>query len=592
MDFRRLFDILHYQQSKYPGKKVLAGKQNHQWKYYSTADCIREMESVSAGLLDLGLKKGDKVAIISHNGSPTWNLLDMGLLQIGVVVVPIHATISKEHLEYILREAKIKYVFASNKEMYAKIQDVINSSLVVKKVFTFEKHQDIPSYKDLLIVPNENHQATFQTYRAAIHEDDLATIIYTSGTTGMPKGVMLSHKNIVSNIKAIISLIPINYSKRTISFLPLSHIFERMTTYTYMAVGASLHYAESMETVLENIKEVRPHYFSSVPRLLEKMYDRILEEGNKRNFISRKILSWAINLGEQFQENQRNSLFYKIQLFFARILVFGQWKRALGGRVDGIVVGAAALQEKLARLFSATGIKVREGYGLTESSPVVSFNRFNPGLYSFGTVGVPIPGLEVKIRQFENSEEGEIMVKGPGVMMGYFEKPEATAEVLTKDGWLHTGDVGKFVHKRFLQITDRKKDIFKTSSGKYVAPQRLENLLKSSDLIEQCLIIGFQKPFVSALIVPSFPALEKWCKKNDIHWTAPKYMIHNPLVEAHFSKLIDNFNQNLARHEKIRKHLLLEEEWTLENGEITPTLKIVRHAILDKFSKDILKLYS
>ncbi len=591
MDFRRLFDLFLYQEAKYPQKKALSIKNGPRWESHSTQDCIQNINELSAGFLDLGFKKGDKAAIVAHCGSPTWNFVDLALQQIGVVTVPIHSVVSNDDLIFILKDSGAKICFASNRELYEKVYSIKGSALNLKHIYTFENLPEASHWQTIKTPPTENHLAQFQTFRAAIHEDDLATIIYTSGTTGQPKGVMLSHKNIVSNIKATISLLPINCDKRVISFLPMSHIFERMVTFTYIAVGASIYYVERVDEAINLMKEIRPHYFTSVPRLLEKFYDVILEQGIEKNAISRKILHWAIRIGEQYKGTRNIGLFYWFKLKIANMLVFRQWRKALGNKVEGIMVGAAALRPKLGRLFSAAGIPVREGYGLTETSPVVSSNRFEPGLVRFGTVGIPVPGVEVKIYQPDEAGEGEILVKGPNVMMGYHNLPEETARVLKEDGWFHTGDVGKFVHKRFLKITDRKKDIFKTSSGKYVAPQVIENQLKTSPFIEQCMILGFKRPFVTALIVPSFPMLKSWCLENNVHWTAPRYMVLNPKVTQMFQGIVDSCNEQFSNHQKVKKFTLLYEDWTIESGEVTPTLKLSRHKILKHREKEIEKMY-
>jgi long-chain acyl-CoA synthetase len=592
MDFRRLFDIFHYQQARYPQKVALAHRVDHHWNTFSTQECITWINKISAGLLQLGLKKGDKAALIADTGSAWWNFLDIAMLQIGVVVVPLHDTTHPRDLEFILKDADVKYCFASSRQLYERILEVQPETPTLKKVFTFEKYPDLPSLQDILVEPDERHLSSFQTFKAVIHEDDLATIIYTSGTTGTPKGVMLSHKNIISNIKSIISLIPVNCDKTTFSFLPLSHVFERMVTYTYMAVGASLYYSESGERMIEDLQDVRPHYFTAVPRVLERLYDRILAEGQKRTRLKRRLLRWALRLGERYREHKVPSLLYWIQLRLASILVFHSWRRLLGNRVQGIVVGAAALQEKLARIFSAAGLEIREGYGLTETSPVVAFNHFGPGMYKFGTVGLPVPGVEVKIDQPNEKGEGEILVKGPNIMLGYHQQPGETEKVIDEQGWFHTGDIGLFVQKRFLKVTGRKKDIFKTSSGKYVAPQYVEQQLRHSPFIDQCLVIGFQKPFVAALIVPQMEQLKSWCLRNNVHWTAPPYMVLNPKVESLFEDLVEQINQSLDSHERIQKFLLLPESWTIENGEMTPTLKLRRQVIEEKQAEAIEKLYA
>ena len=589
IDFRRLFDIFPYQQAKFPNKVALVSKQNVGWKKYSTDECITQINRVSAGLLNLGLKRGDKVGIMTQLGSPLWNFVDLGTQQIGAVVVPLHAQIREHEIEYILNDAEVKFLIVANREFYERVSVVKDKVLSLKKVFTFEKLPNIPSYEDLITEPTAKHLAEFEGRKASIHEDDLATIIYTSGTTGDPKGVMLSHKNMVSNIKATISLVPINNGNRTLSFLPMSHVFERMVTYTYMAVGASVYYAERRETVAENIKEVRPHYFASVPRFLEKVYDSIIEKGNERGKLTRKILNWAIRVGERYDGKMGLLYFFKLKI--ADLLVYRRWRQALGGKVEGVVVGAAALQPHLGKLFSAAGIEIREGYGMTETSPVISFNRFEPGGVRFGTVGIPIPSVEVKIENPDEDGEGLILVKGPNVMLGYHNLPERTMEKKSEDGWFKTGDVGKFVHKRFLQITGRKKDIFKTSSGKYIAPTILEQKLNASKFINSSMIIGFQKPFVTALIVPNFFHLKKWCAENNVHWTGPQFMAINPKVESLMKMVVEEINTHLKNEERVRKFHLCYQPWEVATGEMTYTLKLRRNVIEEKHKKDIEKMY-
>lgn len=594
MDFRRLFDILPYQQARYPQKIALADRQGINWNYYSTQDCLTQINKVSAGLLHLGLKKGDKVGIMTTLGSPRWNFLDLGMQQIGVITVPIHASISNTDLVYILRETVMKFCVVANRELYNKLMSIKDEVPFLQKIYTLEKLPDVPGWEDLIKEPTARHYESFQTYKAAIHEDDLATIIYTSGTTGEPKGVMLSHKNIVSNIKAIIALTPINASKRSISFLPMSHIFERMATFTYMAAGTSIYYVSNRDKLDEVIKEIKPHFFAAVPRFLEKAYEQIIERSQAKGKLVARLVNWAIKLGKRFKGSKKMNLLYWIKLLFADVLVYRIWRKGLGGKVEGIMVGAAALNPELGRLFSAAGLEVREGYGLTETSPVVSFNRFEPGGVRFGTVGIPVPGVEIKIDNDTIDEEGvgEILVKGPNVMLGYFKKEEETKKVLEEGGWLRTGDVGTIINKHFLKITDRKKDIFKTSRGKYIAPQRLENQLRLSPYIEQVMILGHNRPYISALIVPCFPILQQWCEENGVHWTGPQFMVLNPKVKQLFEKEIEAINQLLLNHERVKKFHLLHQDWSEQEGELTPTLKIKRDIVKDHYKKEIENIYA
>ncbi|MCB0520664.1 MAG: long-chain fatty acid--CoA ligase [Lewinellaceae bacterium] len=588
MNFQRLFDILPYQLAKYPQKVALAGRQHGTWKTYSTEECLHTLRQLSTGLLRLGVNKDDKASILAHCGSPLWNLFDMALQQIGAVVVPIHATTLEKDLAYIFQDAGVKLCLVSNQEMLAKVKALNNSSL---SVFSFEKIPGGRHWEELLATPTPTELELLEALKKSIARTDLATIIYTSGTTGQPKGVMLTHRNIVSNIKAILTLVPVNYHKNALSFLPLSHILERMVTYLYMAAGTSVWYGESIDTIYKDMQEVRPHFFTAVPRILERMHDRALETRKSRGALGRRLFDAAIAWGKDYDPLEKLSPLYWIRHQLFDWLVYRQWRKVLGGNVEGVVVGAAALQPRLAKLFCAAGIPVREGYGLTESSPVVAFNHFEPGLYRFGTVGIPVPGVEVKIEVENGSEEGEILVKGPNVTNGYYNQPGETAAVLTPDGWLHTGDVGKFVHRRFLQITDRKRDIFKTSSGKFVAPQRVENALIASPYIQQAMAVGYNQPFVAALIVPEFAALERWCRENNIHWTGPQFMALNPKVLKFMEGILEDINQSLEPHEQVRKFTLLHGEWTAAGGELTFTLKLARNVLKEKFRKEIEAMY-
>ena len=591
MDFKKLFEILPYQLKRYSQPKALVYHYNNDWISFSTEESLKKIQKISAGFLNLKIKKGDTVAIMSRFGSPIWNMVDFALQQIGLIVIPLHSTMSSKALSYVLNDAKVKYCIVTNQQMHKAVSDIKKDTAELKEIYSFEKIDGVKHWEELLVTPSQEHLEIIKNTSEAISENDLATIIYTSGTTGNPKGVMLSHKNILSNIQSIISMVPVNYQKRTMSFLPMSHIFERMVTYTYMVVGASIHYVDSLENISGRMQEVKPHFFTSVPRFLEKTYDTILERGAAKGKMATKILHWGIGVGEQYSKEENFDLFYKFKLGLADFLVFRHWRKALGGNIEGVVVGAAAMQAHLGRLFSAAKIEIREGYGLTETSPVVSFNRFEPGGVRFGTVGIPIPGVEVKIENADENGEGEILVKGPNVMMGYYNLADRTAEVINKEGWFHTGDIGKIVHKKFLQITDRKKDIFKTSYGKYIAPLELENHLKESPYIEQCMIIGFNRPHVSALIIPNMPMLQKWCGDNKVHWTAPQFMVINPKVEAFMKKHIEELNNLLPSHKQVKAHQLLFEEWTAENGTLTHTLKLKRNDIIQQFEKQIEEMY-
>ncbi len=591
MNFQRLFDLLPFQAYRYPQKIALAHKVQGQWQSYATHDCLEIIEELSSGLIELGLQPGDKVGIMSAVGSPPWTMLDLSLQQIGVIVVPLHTSIADTSLHHILQEAELLYCFVANEDLYQRVQNLQAQLPRLQGIYTLQKVNTLPHWESLRQSPSKGQCEQIDARKAAIRPDDLATIIYTSGTTGRPKGVMLSHRNLVSNIKAIISLLPITYFDRTISFLPMSHIFERVAIYTYITVGASVYYAESVDRILDNIAEVKPQYFTAVPRLLERMYDSIQEMATAQSPWQRRMLVWAMRLGEKAQANTQTGLGFRLQRQLADLLVYRRWRKVLGGQVKGVIVGAAALQPQLGKLFSVAGIHIREGYGLTETSPAIAFNRFEPGGVHFGTVGIPLPGVEVRI-DAEEGEEGEILVRGPNVMQGYYQQPERTKEVIDSEGWFHTGDVGKMVFKRFLQITDRKKDIFKTSSGKYVAPQQVENLLKSSRFISQCMVVGYKRPYVIALIIPNFIHLQRWCEANQVHWTSPPYMIINPKVEQFYHNLISELNKELNKEARIRRIHLLHEEWSVSGGEYAQTLKLRRSFILQKYQKAIESLYT
>jgi long-chain acyl-CoA synthetase len=581
-----LFDIPSLQAKRYPQKIALSNYEQGKWIHFSTADFCEYINKASTFLLEKGLKKGDTIAIIGKIGTPYWNMLDFGALQLGIVVVPILSGISWYQFEYIIVEADIKHLFYTTDEDRA-----LYHSILDQQFFCYVLNM---SFFQQLKTPNNNAIDVIEQHKKKISPNELATIIYTSGTTGEPKGVMLSHQNIVSNIKAIIPLIPELQQKRIVSFLPLSHIFERTATFTYLTLGASIFYTNGIENLEVCLKTIKPQYFSAVPRLIEKMYDKVLEKREQSNLILRTIIDWALSEGNDFEGEHRESIFDYIKRSLANLIVYRAWRNALGGKIEGIIVGAAALQPKLSRLFSAANIPIREGYGCSETSPVIAFNRFNPGGYMYGTVGMPIPGVEVKIDTSDESinGEGEILVKGPNVMLGYFKKAEANAEVFTEDGWFRTGDIGHFTNKWFLKITDRKRDIFKTSNGRFVSPQIIENLLKTSAYIDQCMAWGLGKPYVVALVVPNFHLLKEWCQAKQIHWTAPQYMVLNPKVQKFYTKLIADLNEHLSQNEQVVKFHLLYQEWSIQTEELTPTLKMRRRIIFEKNEKQIMDLYN
>ncbi len=601
MDFNRLFEVLEYQQHRYPQQVAMAGRSHHQWHTWTTAELLAERDRLSAGLLHNGLHEGDKVGILAHCGSPQWVMADAALLQLGMIPVPIHATARPDEIRHIAQDAALRACFVSNADMLDKLEA---AEVQIPLLFSFQDELPdtgdsvsaaLKTWQDLVCDPDEHLKGRIQYLRNGIRPEHLATILYTSGTTGLPKGVMLTHTNIISNIKSVLAIVPVGPGTTVVSFLPMSHIFERMVTYAYQAAGAPLWFAESVESLPRILPELRPHFMTAVPRVLERMYERLQEERGKGGPLRRKILDWAMALGERYPYSGGETLpfDYYVKRLLADVLVFRQWRKRMGGRIRYIAVGAAALQPRLGRLFSAAGIEVREGYGLTETSPVIAFNRFEPGGVHFGTVGIPAPGVEVRISREQDEEgNGEIEVRGPNVMSGYLHLPEETASRFTADGWFRTGDVGRFEHKRFLKVTGRKSEIFKTTSGKFVAPAYVEQQLLISPFISQCMVTGANRPFVGALIVPEFAILENWCKENKVHWTAPQFMILNPKVEKLIRQEIEAINETrLGTIEKVRQFQLLYEPWTTENGLLTPTLKMRRDRIAQQFAAEIEKMF-
>jgi len=579
MDFTRLFDLPYYQKELNPLEDMLAAKKGGQWIVYDTHQVIDIINQLSGALLQLGVQPKDKIAIISNN-RPEWNFTDLAIQQCGAISVPVYPTISNREYVYIFNDAEINYVFVEGEDLYQKVASIKNECTTLKEIFTFEKVSNAKYWEDILI-ENETHQLQLEELKKGINDNDLATILYTSGTTGNPKGVMLSHANIVSNIKATMSIVPFKIGQRTFSFLPMSHIFERMVNYSYMAVGAPIYYASSLDNIAEELKEVKPYYFTAVPRLLEKVYENIEKKGKSLTGFKRMLYNWSIKLANDYVETKQETW----QLKLARKLVFSKWKDALGGNVLGIVTGAAALSSKLGNTFEAAGIVVREGYGLSETSPVIAVNRFEPGSYKFGTVGLPIPGVEVKI-----NEDGEICSRGPNTMLGYYNQPELTAEVIDKDGWFHTGDIGKW-DGDFLKITDRKKALFKTSGGKYVAPQVIENKLKEAVEIDQIMVVGSNKKFVSALIVPNYEFVKKLCKEDHIIVDSNWLCLQKDAIQKYFQQVIDLHNKHFSQTEKIKKFTLLAAEWTIESGELTPSMKIKRKVVEEKYAREIDLMY-
>ncbi|HWY37123.1 MAG TPA: long-chain fatty acid--CoA ligase [Bacteroidia bacterium] len=569
-DFR-LFDLLHHLKEMPLKEDALAAKENGAWRKYSTQKYIDSVNYLSYAFINLGLKAGDKIGLISNN-RPEWNFVDYACLQTGVINVPLYPTISEHDLKFVIEDAEIKYFFVANEALYQKVKTAAGN-VAIKDIYTFCNEQK--NLKQLIAEGKNNpREKELEAIKASIKNTDLATIIYTSGTTGNPKGVMLSHKNFISNIIGVQDLCPFKNTWRTLSFLPLNHVLERVVCYLYTSRGFSVYYAENLETIGDNLKDVKPQMFVTVPRLLEKVYEKIVTTGSNLKGIKKVLFFWALNLGLRYEQHGANGWWYEFQLKIANKLIFSKWREALGGNIVGIVSGGAALQPRLARVFHAARIKVLEGYGLTESSPVIAVNNYYDENIKIGTVGPVIHNVQVKI-----AEDGEIYAKGDNIMLGYYKQPELTKEVIDADGWLHTGDIGVIEDGKFLRITDRKKEIFKTSGGKYITPQAIENKLKESRFIEQAMVIGENQKFPAAFIVPAFAFLKEWCAKHQITYTTNEEIIKNKAVLERIMKEVEKGNTELAQYEKIKKIALLPKEWTIDKGELTPKLSLKRKVI-------------
>ena len=587
----RLFDFFA-QRMHEPKSILLSGKEGGQWREYSIAEVKDIVDRLSAGLLALGygpqnmsVEGRDKIAVLSKN-RPEWMFLDLATQQIGVVLVPLYPTIHINDLEFVLNDAGVKGVFVNDEELFHKVQTVRGKTTTIREVYSFEHVSGAPHWKEILSLGKQEHFQAIETHSARINIDDLFTIIYTSGTTGTPKGVMLSHRNILSNVMASLPVFPPGSNQKALSFLPLNHIFERMVTYVYLFKGAAIYYAESLDTIGDNLKEVKPNMFTTVPRLLEKVYDKIMAKGAELTGIKRKLFFWAHALAEKFEINKNRGAGYNLQLALANKLIFSKWREALGNNIQCIVTGGAACQVRLIRIFTAARIVIMEGYGLTETSPVVAVNRFNEEGRRFGTVGPLIENVEVKI-----AEDGEILCKGPNVMMGYYKRPDLTAEAI-KDGWYYTGDIGTIEEGKFLKITDRKKELFKTSGGKYVAPLPIENKLKESPFIEQVMLVGAEKKFVGALIVPAFPNLCDWARKQHLPEMSNDELIRHPKVQELYKDLIESFNKFFNHVEQVKKFELLPHEWTVDTGEMTPKLSLKRKVVMEKYRGAVERMYA
>jgi len=586
----RLFDCIEWQLQKGATYTMMAAKENGSWKEYSVQEVAAIVNKLSAGLLKMGFGKKsstpeerDKIAIISKN-RPEWLMLDLAVQQIGAVLTPVYPTINELELEFILKDAAVEIIFVNDANLAEKVNNIKANLPGLQQIFSFEKTANVKYWEEILS-DDETYLKEVKSISEKIKYEDLATIIYTSGTTGKPKGVMLSHKNILSNVLDSMPCFPPGDHLKALSFLPLNHIFERMVSYLYLYKGTSIFFAESMETIGDNLKEITPNLFTTVPRLLEKVYERIMQKGEELSGIKRRLFFWAHSLAEKFEINKNKGAFYKLQLSIANKLIFSKWREALGNELICIVSGGAACQVRLIRIFTAAKMPIMEGYGLTETSPVISVNRFQEEGRMFGTVGPLIKNVEVKL-----AADGEILCKGPNVMMGYYKRPDLTAESM-EDGWFKTGDIGMIINNRFLKITDRKKEMFKTSGGKYVAPVVIELKMKESPYVENIMVTGEGEKYVGALIVPAFNTLKEWAKNKNIVYSNNEELLQNEQVKELFKNEVENYNGQFNHVEQIKKFELLANEWTVDTGEMTPKLSLKRKVIMEKYKEAIRRIY-
>lgn len=551
----------------------------------STQDYINYANSVSRALIKLGIQPGDKIAMISNNRSE-WNICDIGIQQVGAISVPVYPTIDSASYAYIFNDASVKLCIVSDQELADKVNAIKGQVATLTDIYSFVDCKGATNWKELNEPPNAELDAEVEKRKAAIKGQDLVTLIYTSGTTGNPKGVMLCHDNLLSNVKACEPRLPVGKDAKSLSFLPVCHVYERMIMYLYQYTGVSIYFAESLDTIGDDLKDVKPNVFTAVPRLLEKVYDKIVAKGDALSGIKRKLFFWSLALGEEYDVVGKSG-WYKFKLGIARKLVFSKWQEGLGGNVEAVACGSAALQPRLARVFMAAGIPVMEGYGLTETSPVVSVNMEKDNKVRIGTTGTVLDKVTVKI-----AEDGEILVKGPNVMMGYYNQPEKTAEVIDKDGWFHTGDIGTFVEGEYLKITDRKKEMFKTSGGKYIAPQVMENKFKESRFIEQIMVIGENEKMPAALVVPDIEFVKEWASRKGMNFGSTyEELANNEALKDRIAKEIASYNENFGNWEQIKVFEIVAGAWTVEGGELTPTMKPKRKVIMQKYDHLVQKIY-
>ncbi len=583
----RTFDILQRTIKEFPRKDALGGKKGGQWYTYSTEEYYLKSHQFAMGLLAMGYKKGDKIATVANN-RPEWNFADMGMSMTGVVHVPIYPTLGEDEYRYILKHAEVKMLLVGDSKLYESMLPLAN--LLEISVYAFEEVEGAKNYQEILDLgesQKKDWEAKLEELKDSIKPEDLATLIYTSGTTGVPKGVMLTQENLVSNFVAHSKMHNLGKDHHVISFLPLCHVYERSVNYHFQYKGMGVYYVGNLSQIVSAIKEIKPHMFNSVPRLLEKVYDGFVAKGKELSGIKKALYFWALNLTQHFEYNKKYSPLMSIKIKIADKLIYSKWRAALGGNIVYVVSGGAALQPRIARVLGMAGMFNLEGYGLTETSPVIAVNNPATKEMMIGTVGPILEGAEVKI-----AADGEILCKGPGVMKGYYKAPELTNEVIDEDGWFHTGDIGTLIDNKYLKITDRKKEIFKLSGGKYIAPQMIENKLKASNLIEQVMVIGANEKFASALISPNFPFLHDWAAEHKLHYEDNKALIQLPEVSSLIQKEVAKINKTLGSHEQINRIRLVCEEWTPASGELSPTLKLRRNIVAVKYQHLINDIYS
>lgn len=584
----RTFDVLERILTELPRLDALGGKNGNDWYVYSTSEYVEKSHQLALGLMALGLKKGDKVATVTNN-RPEWNFADMGMAMTGIVHVPIYPTIGEDEYSYILEHAEIKALFVGDKKLFEKLSPIVARLPEITHVYSFEEIEGVPYFEELLQL-GESHKAELaeqlEQIKSEVDPDDLATIIYTSGTTGVPKGVMLTHTNLVSNFLEHSKMHHLGNDHRVISFLPLCHVYERSVNYHFQYKGMGVYYVGNLGQIVAAIKEIKPHMFNSVPRLLERVYDGFVSKGKELKGIKKLIYFWALNLTRHFEYNKKYNFFLKIRIKIADKLIYSKWRAALGNNIVYIVSGGAALQPRIARVLGMAGMLNLEGYGLTETSPVIAVNNPETKAMKIGTVGEVLSNVQLKF-----ADDGEILCKGPGVMKGYYKAPDLTAEVIDEDGWFHTGDIGILEDGKFLKITDRKKEMFKLSGGKYIAPQMIENKLKASFFIEQIMVIGAGEKFASALISPNFSYLHEWCSHRKILFQDNEELIEIPEVIAQLQKEVLIINKTLGEHEEIKRFRLVSDEWTPQSGELSPTLKLKRNYVAAKYNSIIDEIY-